>query len=591
MDPDAFRYRHILLPPTSTTERFTSPKSGPRGPFNTPQRYRKKHSDSLLKWIEKSREHAQHYTRERTALGIDAEDGICLQFKSDPDFELKFESLEFSPSMIELLAVKETKGVTYATVFVPEGKLKYFINRIEKYRTEETKTGKFKNKDLVESISDIRIAALESLWTDEMGLFPKPNEKIWWEVWLRTGLKEDYASFFKEESSKLGLRTQVDEIRFPDRFVLLAYSDVDQMSRSVNLLNCISELRKAKENPEVFTSMSPAEQREWVDDARERIKPASIDTATVCLMDTGINKGHPLIEPHLLDDDMHAYDPSWSVTDHHSHGTEMAGLALYGDLLEILTGSEHVELNHRLESVKILPPQGQNDPRLYGFITKECVARTEVTAPYRRRAISMTVTTTDYRDRGQPSSWSAAVDQLSSGAEDGIQRLLILPAGNTELNFRHNYPNNNVTEGINDPSQAWNALCVGAFTEKVYLDPKAYPGWEPLAPSGDLSPASCTSMIWQEQWPFKPDIVLEGGNSAKVSGRDEIDYVDSLLLLTTHWQPVEKLLTVTGDTSAAASLASRMAAILLSEYPDFWPETIRALLVHSADWTPAMKSK
>jgi hypothetical protein len=31
-----------------------------------------------------------------------------------------------------------------------------------------------------------------------------------------------------------------------------------------------------------------------------------------------------------------------------------------------------------------------------------------------------------------------------------------------------------------------------------------------------------------------------------------------------------------------------MAAILQSEYPNAWPETLRALLIHSAEWTPGM---
>jgi len=62
-------------------------------------------------------------------------------------------------------------------------------------------------------------------------------------------------------------------------------------------------------------------------------------------------------------------------------------------------------------------------------------------------------------------------------------------------------------------------------------------------------------------------------------------------LLTTHWRLIEKLLTVSGDTSAATSLAARMAATLQAEYPEFWPETIRALLVHSAEWSPAMKAR
>lgn len=67
------------------------------------------------------------------------------------------------------------------------------------------------------------------------------------------------------------------------------------------------------------------------------------------------------------------------------------------------------------------------------------------------------------------------------------------------------------------------------------------------------------------------------------------DYVDSLGLLSTNWQhAIEKPLTITGDTSAATAIASRMAAILQAQYPEYWPETIRALLIHSAEWTDAM---
>ncbi|MCK4817572.1 hypothetical protein KA005_17520, partial [bacterium] len=98
MDIDAYRYRHILLPQTSASERFVSPRSGPRGPYKTPQRDRHKHSAFLLEQIRNTDQKARLYAGERTALGIDAVDGICLQFKSDPDFELKFESLEFRPS-------------------------------------------------------------------------------------------------------------------------------------------------------------------------------------------------------------------------------------------------------------------------------------------------------------------------------------------------------------------------------------------------------------------------------------------------------------------------------------------------------------
>jgi len=118
--------------------------------------------------------------------------------------------------------------------------------------------------------------------------------------------------------------------------------------------------------------MSVVEQREWVDDAIERITPAGSDKIAICILDTGVTRQHPLIGPHLSKNDMHAYNISWRNADHHGHGTEMAGLALYGDLVELFTNNEIVNIPYRLESVKILPPHGDNDPKLYGAITSVC---------------------------------------------------------------------------------------------------------------------------------------------------------------------------------------------------------------------------
>lgn len=44
-------------------------------------------------------------------------------------------------------------------------------------------------------------------------------------------------------------------------------------------------------------------------------------------------------------------------------------------------------------------------------------------------------------------------------------------------------------------------------------------------------------------------------------------------------------------TSAATAQAANFAAKLMAEYPNLWPETIRALIIHSADWTAAMKEQ
>ncbi len=501
---------HLLIKGTAETELYRSPKTF-GGEFKLPPRQRSKHGSKLLSQLESLRREAEILGREQAVFGVDVGNGIYIQFESEPGFKLKFESLELLRSGIELVNVKDIGDKTYAVCFVPEGKLTHFVKLVSSYLEQETKSEKPRNQKLIESISEIRRAMLEALWTDDPTEMPTGEEKVWWEVWLRTG--DDRNAFqrsFEEHASRIGLVIDPRNILFPDRTIVLAYGSKSQMSTSVNLLNSIAELRKAKETADFFTSMTPSEQFDWVDDALKRIDGPYSDDFAVCILDTGINNEHPLLRPALPPSDMHTYEPSWGVTDHHDHGTEMAGLALYGDLLETLASGSPIFLRHQLESVKILPPRGGNPPHLYGAITIEAIARAEVSAPMRLRTVCMAVTTTDFRDRGKPSSWSACLDKSTSGADDDKPRLIVVSAGNTDFRNRYLYPESNQTDTIHDPGQGWNALTVGAYTEKIYMDPQEYPGWIPVAPQGDLSPCSCTSMAWERPWPIKPDIVSGG---------------------------------------------------------------------------------
>ena len=64
-----------------------------------------------------------------------------------------------------------------------------------------------------------------------------------------------------------------------------------------------------------------------------------------------------------------------------------------------------------------------------------------------------------------------------------------------------------------------------------------------------------------------------------------------LSVLTTNNQPLRYQFATIWGTSAATAQAAWMAAQLFAEYPGIWPETVRALLVHSARWTQKMVSK
>ncbi len=595
------RLPHLLIHETASTERYTRPGAGGGSKLKTPPRTRAQHAEFLIQQLEAAQGQEADIVQEQKAFGLDVGNGLYLTFESEPGFELKFQSLEYERSGIELCSVKEFEDREVATVFVPEGRLEYFLRKIIRYRDEETtpkkpdQTPKPKEQPLIESISAIKLAALEQLFTDDPALFPTENQAIWWEVWLRSSDEIDYEAFLREHAEQLDMRVGKESISFLDRTVILVYATSAQMTRSIRLLGAIAEVRLAKDTADFYTGMDRQEQQDWINHALERISLPPDDAPAVCLLDTGLNEQHPLLKPVADPADMHSYDATnWGVDDRYGHGTPMGGLATYGDLTGPLSSNDPIELTHRLESVKIMPNPGYHqNKQLYGSITRESIARVNIDHPERKRTFCMAITTTDDRDRGRPSSWSAAIDALTSGAEDDNRHLVILSAGNTDPAERHRFPGSNLTDEVHDPGQAWNALTVGGYTEKVQLDTTQYPGWQPIAPAGDLAPSSCTSMDWQKTWPIKPDIVMEAGNMAISPIDGSADYIDDALqLLTTgHQYALGKQLISLGDTSAASALASRMAARVQAQYPDFWPETVRALLVHSANWTPAMRKR
>src|SRR5438132_19917 len=83
-------------------------------------------------------------------------------------------------------------------------------------------------------------------------------------------------------------------------------------------------------------------------------------------------------------------------------------------------------------------------------------------------------------------------------------------------------------------------------------------------------PSSRTSTTWPPAWPYKPDVVLEGGNMALSPAGKHADYADGLMLLSTYFQPLLRQFELTRDTSAASAQAARMAAIILARYPRYW---------------------
>ena len=589
-------------------------------------------------------------------------EGLVLTFQSDPNHPLSLDGLERHGG-IRLLGLTEEGGIQSARVFVPERKLATFMRLVDSYASSivltflakpadearlkalhnenesflfwgpvfvtkdgnnklrfvvpESSVAKFtalvgdlgtlislsrKNQNLIDSVTTIRLAITQDFWQDTLP-YPTLYEDLWWEIWLHGRRQEANEIFnrFIDLAAALGITRVSDRyVSFPERIVLHAYASVRQLSSSARLLTMIAELRKAKELATSYVTMSARDQRDFVEDAARLIIAPPKHAPSVCILDAGVNRPHPLLAPALASEDVHAVEEDWGTADHDyaQHGTGMAGIALHGCLTGLMNATGPIPLSHHLESVKILPPPpGFNEPPVYGRVMQDAVSLAQIQSPRRNRVICMAVTADD-REMGMPTTWSAAVDDMCAGVLDEIPKLMFISAGNVApedlSSWRYAYHTWNTTKaGIEDPGQAWNAITVGAYTEKVFIADPSFEGWEPIADRGDLTPTSRTSLPWpdknQRGWPLKPEIVMEGGNYAQ-KGRDRSNH-DDLSLMTTILHPSGRLLESTRDTSPATALAARFAATIWSRYPRFRPETVRGLMVHSASWTGAMRRR
>ncbi len=532
---------------------------------------------------------------------IDPPDGtyveVALRPGSNPEAVLDRKSVG-----IRTGAVVRTDGdalqndnQTTVALFVPDNARAVLQQIIQDYTDGDlTATGKIPRRDKVEPIEAIRQARLETFWTDEPDAMPQDaQDAIWWEAWSYPGQAD------KVVNAAAAIELNVAEaqywLTFPETTVIPIYASRIEMELLLFAATGIAELRRASATPAFFTEADYEDQTEWTADLAERVIWPGADVPAVCLLDTGVNRGHSLLEPAVAEGDLLSVDAAWGGADDHGHGTSMAGTSLLGDLTPRLEDNAQIVLGHRVESVKILPPVGQlaNDPQSYGSITQSAVSIAEINSPERRRTFCLAVTN-DNVSGARATTWSAAIDQSASGnmAGDDDQptaRLFVISAGNApaplevdQIQAQENLP-------IEDPAQSWNALSVGGYTNKSDVQDDGFEDWAPMVQPGELSPFSRTSVTWpQSRSAIKPEVVFEAGNRAINPAGTDASNFDSLSLLTTGEDVATSPLVPFAATSAAAAQCAKLATELAAAYPQFWPETIRALIVHSAEWTPWM---
>lgn len=499
-------YPHLFYD-KHTSQPFESPRPG-RGKTTYPVRNRKQHALNLLSQWSLAIAHGNHSFDELQQFGSQQRGGVYVEFESVPGFDLEAQSLESRRQNIRLLKInssynEDDKEIIKASVFFPDVQTERFGKKILKYETETRSNGKPKYNNLMSCIEVIRACHVEDLWSDNDHAFPGETP-IWCEIWIRSIASPENT---KEEFVRLAecfqIETKENSIEFPELLVLLAKANGAQLQLLFKAFSYISEIKQAREPTSFFLNIDNADQYAFIKEFDNRLEVTSDPQVAVCVLDTGVNHGFIPLNRVIQNESCTAFLDDWGTTDHHGHGTAMCSMVAFGDLTDPLNAMTEPYFNARfrvdyaVESAKILPPKGENDPDLYGEIVKQCVYKEEINSPYLKRVHCMAVTTVGV-DNGVPSSFSAAIDQLTFG-EDDNKRLMLISAGNIDDDgLLLNYPESNKHEMIQDPGQSWNALTVGAYTQKVVIRDDQYKDYQPIAFKGGLSPRSTTSVEWKK---------------------------------------------------------------------------------------------
>ncbi len=367
----------------------------------------------------------------------------------------------------------------------------------------------------------------------------------------------------------------------------MIHATLEELRKLPQILNFLSEIRLSKQ-PSILLTGDYAGHQEWTELLESSIN-IDIDenSPIIGIIDTGVNNAHPLLHSFLPDSRTDCVISGHQHVDEDGHGTEMGGLCLFGDLTNLIYQRDEISIRHKLASVKIFSERLRdlNQKELYGALTEDAVERLEEMGA----SIFCLAITEDDDCWGLPTSWSADIDKILYH-EGECDRLMLISAGNVQ-DFENldqgNYLNYCISQKAQSPAQAINAITVGAYTEKVDDHQYGEHGF-PLAPPYDLSPYSRSSYLWESKR-IKPDIVMEGGNvlmHRMLGGLSSID-----LSLVTTSSDLNQSFSSFCATSASTALASRLAAKIRSSYPALSALAIRALLIHSAEWTDRMKEK
>ncbi|WP_455108665.1 S8 family peptidase [Porphyromonas sp.] len=596
------KYEHIIIPEIIKEAIKYSPRGSGGGDLSVPVRNRKAHAEYLQRKFDTAIVDDANVKQQMGAISLPARSGVYLEFASAPTYDLASKSLEDQKAGIRLLNIRQVKTEdnqeqTFATIYIPHGKESRLLEKLHKYATEELRNGKPKNDTLFRSIENINVALLKALWTDRHEDFPTDHND-WYEVWIRTSVTENTANQYErfiDSLQNLNIRFKEDSVlTFPERAVFLVYANIDALTKLLGCSDQLAELRKGRVLTGFLFDEYRNEQQEWVEDLRARLQFNPNTNSVICVLDSGVNNGHPLLASIIPESNCGSVVGE-GLADRDGHGTRMCGTVIYGDMSSCIASTQQIQIDNQVGSIKLYPHDLSNRKEVWGFLTEQAVLTSEIIFPRKTICYCMAITAED-SEQGKPTSWSGAVDSIAYNNGD-TGRLFMVSSGNIreiddlDKEIVAGYPDKNSLRPIQNPAQAWNGLTFGAFTNIVAIHSSNLRNYDRVAPIGGISPFSRTSSLWEKGALIKPEVMFEGGNLYKTNDSQFpfSSHPDLELITASKNYQISGYFDTINATSAATALAANFAGKLQARYPHLWAESIRGIMVHSAKWTSSME--
>ncbi len=328
--------------------------------------------------------------------------------------------------------------------------------------------------------------------------------------------------------------------------------------------------------------------------------PPPPDAPAICVIDSGIQEEHLLLEPAIDRDNSHCFlpgRPPEDVGDYvppGGHGTRVAGAVLYG---ETVPQGEPYVLPFWVQNARVLDNAGRMPVELFPPAAIRAVVERFHNGSRRTRIFNQSINVAAPCRTRHMSAWAAEIDALC----EKYDILVIQSSGNLyasspapfcgvreHLAAGRGYPTylNEDSCRVANPAQSLHTLTVGSVTYGAFEGA----GWRSLAP-GAAHPSAFSRSGFGMWGVIKPEVVELGGDNLRTANNPPDIGTPSHakpcypeLVRSTMYPPGPAVDRDEVGTSFAAPKVTHIAGYLQRVLPDEPCLLYRALIVQSARW-------